>query len=537
MSKNNQQSDSFDDELLSAYVDGELTGEQLAQVEQRLVDDPQSQQLVDELRALSTSLQTLPRLAVGEDLRAEVMQQAEQAMLLGGGDARATLRSETGPYKTSTTRRWIWAVAALAATVFLSLYLPATDQQEDLNVAQTQPAAEPPLSVTASANLEDKLADDGVSEEKEETSEIAALDTDTIVGELSADKTSEAFDLVADSSLAREARGASKEIRAESAMSARENRPRAPAEMIAADGSAAGVASGASLPSDDDVRFSCQVHLVFNDNPDNFARFDETMFANRIVVENESGDKLASGGGYGAGVRGFGGELETRAKKNDGDEEGSDEATPSSESVVVAQRGQRREFKTENRAVQEELIMVELPVDQFEQLLSDFNADRGNYVSVRVVDEADVAATKKLEKKDLQRVVLDHLQQYNRGVEQLETPELRALKSRASRMFSQSRQASTQKGKQQQIKPQRGRALRLNSQQYHYAANGDLNVDQTWLNRNFKNQSIAKAKKITKSRRSSSPQDPIQVLIILQQTLPPIPPGEPASAGSPTRNP
>jgi len=110
-------SDEFlSDEFLSAYVDGELTSEELAQVEQRLADDPRARQLVEELQTLSQEVQRLPTQGIGDDLRATIMQRAERAMLLGSGPQQ-TLR----PLESSFSRRWVWAALALAATLLLTL--------------------------------------------------------------------------------------------------------------------------------------------------------------------------------------------------------------------------------------------------------------------------------------------------------------------------------------------------------------------------------------------------------------------------------
>ena len=58
-----------EDELLSAYLDGELIAAEEAKVERLLAANPAAQQLLDELRALSATLQTLPQQDLGEDLR------------------------------------------------------------------------------------------------------------------------------------------------------------------------------------------------------------------------------------------------------------------------------------------------------------------------------------------------------------------------------------------------------------------------------------------------------------------------------------
>lgn len=49
------------DELLSAYLDGELTAAEQAEVERLLATDPAARQLLDELRTLSATLQALPQ--------------------------------------------------------------------------------------------------------------------------------------------------------------------------------------------------------------------------------------------------------------------------------------------------------------------------------------------------------------------------------------------------------------------------------------------------------------------------------------------
>ena len=70
-------------ELLSAYLDGELTAAQRAEVEQLLATDPQARQWLDELRALSRTLQALPRYKLDEDLCQRVPAAAERRILTG----------------------------------------------------------------------------------------------------------------------------------------------------------------------------------------------------------------------------------------------------------------------------------------------------------------------------------------------------------------------------------------------------------------------------------------------------------------------
>jgi hypothetical protein len=70
-------------ELLSAYLDGELTAAERAAVEQVLAADPQARQWLDELRALSHTLRALPRHKLDEDLSRRVLEIAERRILTG----------------------------------------------------------------------------------------------------------------------------------------------------------------------------------------------------------------------------------------------------------------------------------------------------------------------------------------------------------------------------------------------------------------------------------------------------------------------
>ncbi|MCC6126413.1 MAG: zf-HC2 domain-containing protein [Pirellulales bacterium] len=65
-----------DHELLSAYLDGELDAAERARAERLLADNPSAGQLLDELRALGSTLQSLPRHELGEDLSETVLQSA-----------------------------------------------------------------------------------------------------------------------------------------------------------------------------------------------------------------------------------------------------------------------------------------------------------------------------------------------------------------------------------------------------------------------------------------------------------------------------
>jgi anti-sigma factor RsiW len=68
-------------ELLSAYLDGELTAAERAEVERLLADSPAARQFVEELRAAGNMLRALPREKLPEDLSRQVLRIAERRML------------------------------------------------------------------------------------------------------------------------------------------------------------------------------------------------------------------------------------------------------------------------------------------------------------------------------------------------------------------------------------------------------------------------------------------------------------------------
>ena len=68
-------------ELLSAYLDGELTADERQRVEKLLTENAECRQVFEELRALRASLASLPRQQLDADLGPQVIRLAEQAML------------------------------------------------------------------------------------------------------------------------------------------------------------------------------------------------------------------------------------------------------------------------------------------------------------------------------------------------------------------------------------------------------------------------------------------------------------------------
>jgi hypothetical protein len=115
-------------ELLSAYLDGEATAPERAEVEKLLASDPAARALLDEFQAIQESIQNLPPLHLHEDLGQRVLQLAERQMLLEQSPAaRADERPTPGSVARSIARHALRPRAlirtALILLVAAGLYL------------------------------------------------------------------------------------------------------------------------------------------------------------------------------------------------------------------------------------------------------------------------------------------------------------------------------------------------------------------------------------------------------------------------------
>ena len=122
------------EELISAYLDGELTSDEQQLVEEALRTDPQAQQLLDELQSLHDHLQSIPRSEPSQDYTQQILHRAERTILTGTSEpdpGPVTAQSPANPTVTlpaaqDSPGNWkhiIWASTALAATLLLALLL------------------------------------------------------------------------------------------------------------------------------------------------------------------------------------------------------------------------------------------------------------------------------------------------------------------------------------------------------------------------------------------------------------------------------
>jgi hypothetical protein len=177
-------------EMLSAYLDGELTADEQAQVEHLLATKPAARKMLEELRVLSATLKSLPRQKVGEDLSDIVLRTAELRMASKSADGEKTrtdastetmheekqkmgtdASTEPVPVYSTIIRRlknpriWVWEIVVVAVAVMLLVYNPnqnadrnaAPSGNVDRNIAmaskpEEKPASPPESSMRAAAS-------------------------------------------------------------------------------------------------------------------------------------------------------------------------------------------------------------------------------------------------------------------------------------------------------------------------------------------------------------------------------------------------
>lgn len=142
-----------DPELLSAYLDGELSPQERLRVEEWLARDPAAKQLLEELRKEQALIRALPRASVPRDLSGSVLETAERRIILEGAAARmAVARPGDGPEPSrlrALLRRLLrprnlgWAILAGSIGLAIMLLYPERRPQE---VGLVGPVPKEPLA-------------------------------------------------------------------------------------------------------------------------------------------------------------------------------------------------------------------------------------------------------------------------------------------------------------------------------------------------------------------------------------------------------
>ena len=123
-------------ELLSGYLDGELTAAEQARVERLLADDPSARQLLDEFRTLGSTLRSLPREKMNQDLSAQVLLAAAQRKTSAAGTPQ-TVSQLPQPYSSgkqlgrkiaerikNNPRIVVWPIVIITVAVLLMVFNP-----------------------------------------------------------------------------------------------------------------------------------------------------------------------------------------------------------------------------------------------------------------------------------------------------------------------------------------------------------------------------------------------------------------------------
>ena len=132
------------EELLSAYLDGELSAAERADVEKLLSDDASARAMLEELRGVSSAVKGMPTFKLDEDLGVRVLKIAERRMLADSPAADTTsssslepapsLKSATGPFWRTVRRRFLtpraiaWSATVAAVAILLTVYAPEEEK-------------------------------------------------------------------------------------------------------------------------------------------------------------------------------------------------------------------------------------------------------------------------------------------------------------------------------------------------------------------------------------------------------------------------
>ena len=128
-------------ELLSAYLDGELEGEALERVEERLQTDAEFRRCYYDFRAIRESIQRLPHFKLGPEFTGNVLETienriSERAFVATDGQGTSASNPQVNSLKAQSSkdqssnrpprkRKWIpWIMGAMAASILVGLTLP-----------------------------------------------------------------------------------------------------------------------------------------------------------------------------------------------------------------------------------------------------------------------------------------------------------------------------------------------------------------------------------------------------------------------------
>jgi hypothetical protein len=325
-----QNNSNLDDELLSAYIDGELTEEERAAVEARLESDPAARELVAEMRSLSGTLKSLPRELLAEDLRSAVLSQIV--------DKQVSLpRAEL-----TMVRRLMWPAIAIAATLLL-VFVQEDQNREGDDVAKVE--------VRGGGEVRDRVTAD------QPEAATAALE-DTAAPAVTAAVEDELSVVEAEPREAEAPAGAVRsELAGESAVAAR----RVVEEMAAADAELEGV-----------------VHLTLTDFRSGAERFNRLLISNGVQLVDGQASAPASVTADSARDA-----VDTDAAPN-ASTMSTRSAAPAAGFGGAATSDASADASTSESEPEPEMVLVEAPPEQIKNILITCNQDTETIEEVAV---------------------------------------------------------------------------------------------------------------------------------------------------------
>jgi hypothetical protein len=146
--------ETFSDELISAFLDDELTADERARVERVLGESPEQRQTLEELRALRETMQSLPRHRLGSVFHQRVLRSLPNgpAIRRTGTEPEPAKRPERG-----FRRGLAWSLAAIAAALLMIL----VTRRPEPTPEQTAERPSAPSSGGKSQPRPDRDADSG----------------------------------------------------------------------------------------------------------------------------------------------------------------------------------------------------------------------------------------------------------------------------------------------------------------------------------------------------------------------------------------
>ena len=143
-----KQSPQFTDEMISAYLDGELSVEERQSVEEVMAREPRYRQMLEELTTLRDKLETLPNYRLDHQFHKRVLDRAQNQV----NDAHANPITPQAPAShppPGVVRRFFWAGMAIAAALVIMVVFRDQGVGTDVafnqaDSARSQPNAQSP---------------------------------------------------------------------------------------------------------------------------------------------------------------------------------------------------------------------------------------------------------------------------------------------------------------------------------------------------------------------------------------------------------